>query len=98
MTKRLVGAAVALLTLVSAPVSATIVSDTITGGIYAPVAAPPGAAGAEETTPLRQAAPATTNDYNAIASIPDVGIWALLVIGFGLVGTLARRRKPQVAA
>jgi hypothetical protein len=30
--------------------------------------------------------------------VPEPGAWAMLIIGFGLVGTAARRRSPVVAA
>jgi PEP-CTERM motif len=32
------------------------------------------------------------------AAVPEPATWAMLIVGFGLVGTMARRRKAAVAA
>ena len=34
----------------------------------------------------------------SISAVPEPATWGLMVAGFGLVGTAARRRTPQVAA
>ena len=33
-----------------------------------------------------------------ISNVPEPSTWALLIVGFGMVGVAARRRKPAVAA
>ena len=42
---------------------------------------------------------ASTGDMiRVITAVPDAETWALLVIGFGMIGAVARRRKPQITA
>lgn len=53
------------------------------------------------TTRLDGATGATRQDYRIAAlsfAIPEPQTWALMIIGFGLVGVAARRRKAVVAA
>ena len=37
-------------------------------------------------------------DYTLTTAVPEPGVWALMVAGFGLVGVSARRRGRAVAA
>lgn len=37
-------------------------------------------------------------DNITIAAVPEASIWAMLVVGFGLVGFAARRRQGAVVA
>jgi hypothetical protein len=41
---------------------------------------------------------ATTDMVRVITAVPEPQTWAMLVVGFGLVGVSARRRKAAVAA
>ena len=100
MTRNMVITGVALAAILAAPASGTIVSDTFSGGIYAPVIGSPGSravSGGYATAPQPQNRALRAGE-TAVDTVPDAAIWALMVVCFGLVGAVARSRKPEVAA
>ena len=53
--------------------------------------------GIHPTAPVHTALFVQVADLLGIASVPEPAVWLQLIVGFGLVGTVARRRKPVVA-
>ncbi len=43
-------------------------------------------------------APVTQITFNATAAVPEPGTWAMMIVGFGVVGGTMRRRSRRVAA
>jgi phospholipase/lecithinase/hemolysin len=54
--------------------------------------------GTHVTRGVQQAISIQVGRQLGIAVVPEAGTWAMLIAGFGLVGTAARRRRAQAAA
>ena len=38
------------------------------------------------------------NPVSSVGAVPEPATWAMMIVGFGLVGGALRRRRPQLSA
>ena len=64
-------------------------------GVITPTPLSPGGGGGDRALPILPDTPRP--DERRPAPMPEPGAWALMILGFGLVGALARRRRTRSA-